>query len=156
MKTIARIIATGFGTGYFPFAPGTVGSGFALVLYWIFQKWVHFSPFVFWGIVIGCFFLGVWASTVVEKEESQSGGKKDPSIVNWDEMVGMWISVACFPFDPWLWGLGFLSFRILDIIKPPPIRSSQVLAGGWGIMIDDAIAGIYTQLLLRIVFYWIL
>lgn len=155
MKSIARIIATGFGTGHFPLAPGTVGSGVALVLYWMFQKWMDFPPLAFWGIVTGFFFLGVWSSAIVEKQECRSGAKKDPSIVNWDEMVGMWISVAFFPFDLWIWGLGFLIFRILDIMKPPPIRSSQNLPGGWGIMIDDAIAGIYTQLLLRIVFHWI-
>jgi len=102
------------------------------------------------------FFLGVWSSTLVEKEECRSGGQKDPSIVNWDEMVGMWIAVGQFRFDPFVWGVGFLIFRILDIVKPPPIRSSQTLPGGWGIMIDDGIAGIYTQLFLQIIFHWIL
>ncbi len=156
MRILARIIATGFWTGYFPFAPGTVGSGLALVLYWVLQKWVKFSPVAFGGILIGFFSLGVWSSTIVEKEECQSGGKKDPSLINWDEMVGMWISVAFFPFDLWVWGLGFLTFRVVDIIKPPPIRSTQALPGGWGIMIDDGVAGLYTQLFLRIVFHWIL
>lgn len=156
MKTIARVVATGFGTGYFPFAPGTVGSGIALLLYWISQKWMHVSFWTFWGVMIGCFLFGVWASTVVEKEVCHSGGKKDPSIVNWDEMVGMWISVAHFPFNPWVWGAGFLIFRLLDIVKPPPIRSLQVLPGGWGIMMDDCVAGMYTQLILQIIFHWIL
>jgi phosphatidylglycerophosphatase A len=146
MKQLSRLIGTAFYTGYAPVAPGTAGSFFALLLFILIPGLRGWPLF---GICFFIFFVGVWAGTIIENSEG-----KDPSIVVVDEVVGMWISLLFLPFPMhWVvWVVAFLVFRLLDIVKPFPAGWSQSLSGGWGIMLDDVIAGIYTNILIRVTF----
>ena len=90
-------------------------------------------------IVIVIFLVGVIVSTIVSDEENNS----DPSKVVIDEWVGMWIALLMIP-NEWLWlGIAFLLFRIFDIVKVYPANRFEHLPGGWGIMMDDVVAGLY-------------
>ncbi len=147
MKILSRILATGLYSGYFPVAPGTVGSVLALLILLVFPVLTGWHL-----LLLSCvlFFIGVWAATAVEKTDG-----KDASIINIDEIVGMWISVIFLPEDlKWWWLLiAFFVFRFFDIIKPPPVNASQKIPRGWGVMIDDILAGLYTNLFLRLLIY---
>ena len=137
-----RLIATGFFSGYSSFAPGTAGSGVALAIYCLLpplNSWV-------WGLLlVGLFFLGVYTSRACEKAWG-----KDPKYVVIDEFVGFFITVSLLPQSVLTGIVGFVVFRILDIIKPPPARQVEALPNGWGIVADDVIAGIYGHLILRL------
>ena len=73
-------------------------------------------------------------------------GRKDPGIVVVDEVVGQWVTLAALPFTPVTAALGFLLFRVMDVVKPWPARDLERLPGGWGIMADDVMAGVYAHL----------
>jgi phosphatidylglycerophosphatase A len=137
-------LATFFGSGFAPGAPGTAGSLLAAVLYWLFPfHWLT------WCLIItGFFFTGVLAATFVEKERGH-----DPGLVVIDEAVGQWISYLFIAMTPLIWIAGFILFRLFDIFKPWPINRSQQLKAGWGIMIDDVLAGISANLALRLLIY---
>ena len=154
-----RLIATGFFTGYSPWAPGTVGTALAVLIYLI--PGVSTPPILLTLTVIG-FFVGVITSGRVARAEGGaltasaarlkktfqpgSGHGPDPSIVVIDEMVGMWISLLWVPKSIVALVFCFLLFRLLDILKPEPARTLERLPGGWGIMLDDVVAGAYTNL----------
>lgn len=76
-------------------------------------------------------------------------GRKDPGLVVVDEVAGMWVSLLGVPFTPWTAAAGFFLFRAMDVFKPWPARQLEALPGGWGIVCDDLMAGIYANLLLR-------
>ena len=127
-------------------APGTVGSVVAFLPYLFFPG---FRGKILLLFILCFFFIGVWAASKTEK----ATGKHDPSIVNLDEVVGQWIALLFLP-EPvrWpVWAGAFLFFRIFDILKPFPAGRSQNLPGGWGVMTDDVIAGIYANVLLQII-----
>jgi len=146
MSFIARLIATGFYTGYAPKAPGTAGSLFGLFLYWAIPE--SKSVYSLAGIAL-IFFTGVWAANRVEKETKVH----DNQIIVIDEIVGMLITVALFEKTLIWLAVGFLLFRFFDITKPFPAKSSEKLPHGWGVMMDDVIAGIYSSLSLRLIYY---
>jgi phosphatidylglycerophosphatase A len=98
------------------------------------------------GACAALFVIGSWASTFVANDL----GRKDPGLVVVDEVVGMWVTLVGMPFVPLTIVLGFLLFRVMDIVKPWPARSLEGLPGGWGIMADDVAAGIYAHLVLRV------
>jgi phosphatidylglycerophosphatase A len=138
----STVIATGFGSGYSPFAPGTAGSAVGLLLFWP----LHQLPVTAQvAAVVVLFFVGVAASTRV----ARGVGIEDPGIVVVDEVVGMWTSLLFLPLTPVTALAGFLLFRVMDVFKPYPARQFESLPGGWGIMTDDLMAGIYANLLLR-------
>jgi phosphatidylglycerophosphatase A len=91
------------------------------------------------------FLLGAQASTVVER---QLGPDPPPVVI--DEMVGLWIALWALPRTTAVVAIGFVLFRIFDIWKPSPIRAAERLPRGWGIMADDALSGVCTNLLLRL------
>ena len=129
-------MATGGGVGYSPIAPGTVGSLLALVLLWT-------VPFSLLGLILVLLVLvsvGGWAAG---RAERLLGGS-DPGPVVIDEIAGMFLSVVALPRSLGLLLVAFLLFRLFDIVKPFPIRQSQILSGGLGVMLDDLIAGAYT------------
>jgi phosphatidylglycerophosphatase A len=128
--------------GYFPIAPGTAGTVVAGVIYW-FARPSH--PLVYGALILLFFLLGTRASTIVERQMGP-----DPSLVVVDEMVGFWIALFALPRSLILVAIGFFLFRLFDIWKPFPIRQAERLREGWGIMADDAIAGIYTNVLLQL------
>jgi len=144
VKRFANFIATSFYSGYFPFAPGTVGSVVALFIFWMVPG-LRGTILLLSLIVV--FFIGVWAAFQVEKTDGH-----DASIINIDEMVGMWLSLVFLPDGiSWIWWIvAFFLFRFFDILKPFPVGWSQKLRGGWGVMIDDVLAGLYTNLILQL------
>ena len=138
----ATLIATGFGAGFSPIAPGTAGSLVGLALFWPLQ-WT--GPWVQIAATVAAYFAGVAASSRLARRL----GRKDPGAAVVDEVVGMWLSLLFLPFTPVTAIAGFVLFRILDVFKPWPARQLEALPGGWGIMTDDVMAGIYANLLLR-------
>ena len=149
MTRLAVFVATVAYCGYFPFAPGTVGSAAGLVVYLL--VWWSQSPSVEVGLIVGLFGAGVWAGTTAER----FFGGIDPGPVVIDEVVGMLITLAFIPVG-WSAALaGFVLFRIFDVLKPFPAGRLESLHGGLGVMADDAMAAIYANLSLRLVM-WLL
>jgi phosphatidylglycerophosphatase A len=135
------VVATAFGAGYSPIAPGTAGSLIGLALFWP----LHMAaPWVQVVATVAVYFAGVAASTRL----ARNLGRKDPGAAVVDEVVGMWVSLLFLPFTPLTALAAFLLFRALDVFKPWPARQFESLPGGWGIMTDDVMAGIYANLLL--------
>ena len=132
----ANWLATCFQIGYLPLAPGTWGSAAALIAWRLLPEIELFKLSL---IVIVIFLVGVIVSSVVSNEENNS----DPSKVVIDEWVGMWIALLMIP-NEWLWlGVAFILFRIFDIVKVYPANRFERFHGGWGIMMDDVVAGLY-------------
>jgi phosphatidylglycerophosphatase A len=137
-------LASGFGSGFSPFAPGTVGSAAAL-LPWL---WLRTLPLPFYALaVVFAFAIGVWASAWVVRRS----GVQDPQVVVWDEFVGVWIALAAAPTGL-IWMIaGFAAFRLFDIWKPWPVSwADQKLHGGLGVMLDDVFAGAYALIMLQL------
>ncbi|MDM7925171.1 MAG: phosphatidylglycerophosphatase A [bacterium] len=154
MSRIGRLAATTFGTGLSPVAPGTAGSLVAAAaLAWAGSvRPLPSCSIPLAAVLVPLFFIGKWASDVVEAEEVRAGRRKDPSMVNVDEAFGMGVSALFWPSGAsvaWLIP-AFLLFRLFDIVKPFPANRSQSLPGGWGIMADDLIAGVYANLALQV------
>jgi phosphatidylglycerophosphatase A len=146
---LAVFVATVAYCGYFPFAPGTVGSIAGLVVY-LLVWWSH-SLVVEVGLIAALFAAGVWAGTTAERYF----GGIDPGPIVIDEVVGMLITLAFIPVG-WSGALaGFVLFRIFDVIKPYPAGRLESLHGGLGVMADDAMAAVYANLSLRLVM-WLL
>ena len=143
---LSKIAATFFGIGYFPVAPGTaataVGAGVAYLM--------EGSPWLYAGALFIFFAVGVVASTHLEKVLKQT----DPGIVVIDEVVGIMIALIGIPLS-WPTVLcGFFLFRAFDMFKIYPINRLEALPGGWGIMLDDVMAGVYTNIVLFIAVRW--
>ena len=135
---LAEILATVFYLGRIPGAPGTWGS-IAAVLVWLILPEQMLSVFIFSGILIFLAVIGIWVSQLVES----ASGTTDPSEIIIDEWVGQWIALLALP-QTWISAvIALVFFRIFDIAKPGPINNLQKLPGGWGIMVDDIVAGIF-------------
>jgi phosphatidylglycerophosphatase A len=146
LDRIAVLIATVFGAGYSPFAPGTVGSAVTVALLWL-------IPFSRAGLVlflVAVVVVGTWAA---QRAERVIGGK-DPGAIVIDEVAGMTLSVVAFPLTPAVLLAGFVLFRVFDVVKPPPARESQRIKGGVGVMIDDLIAGLYALAIIALSRSW--
>lgn len=144
MTRLAVFLATAAYTGYFPVAPGTVGSAVGLVVYGL--VWWTRSVSVEVGLIAGLFAVGVWAGTIAERYF----GGIDPGPIVLDEVVGMLITLAFIPVG-WSGALaGFFLFRVFDVIKPFPAARLEKLHGGLGVMADDAMAAVYANVSLRI------
>ena len=144
LRKLALIIATGGHAGYIPIAPGTGGSALGLVLFSLVRVFGRLDLEFYLVVVV--FGLGIWSSTVATRHF----GDEDPSVVVIDEVVGMLITLLWVPVGWFGVMVGFVAFRAFDIIKPFPTSSAERLPGGWGIMIDDVIAGIYAQMSIRL------
>ena len=143
MTRFAVFLATVGYCGYFPIAPGTVGSAAGLVLYLV--VWWAQSPLVEVSLILGLFASGVWAGTIAERYF----GGIDPGPIVLDEVVGMLVTLAFIPVGAWGAVAGFVLFRVFDVLKPFPARRLESLHGGLGVMADDAMAAIYANLSLR-------
>ena len=151
MKNIlSNWFSTVFKIGYLPIAPGTWGSLTALIVWYVLVG--HISSITLIVLIVVIFTLGVYTSSVIESNLTI----KDPSIVVIDEWVGQWIVLLFLP-KSMLWGLvAFLLFRLFDIWKPYPINKLDNMHGGWGIMLDDVLAGIYALVVISILRVWII
>lgn len=149
MHTFIMFIATGFYSGYLPKAPGTWGSLVGLLLFFLLHA---LNLQIYLAVVGGLFVLGTFAAGEAEKIMDH----KDPGLVVIDEIVGMLITMIAIPATPLTMALGFFLFRIFDIWKPFPIRFiDQRFHGGLGIMLDDIVAGIYSLIILQLLFRFI-
>jgi phosphatidylglycerophosphatase A len=143
LNRLAVFLGTFGYVGYFPIAPGTAGSLAALPLYAL-VRWTG-SPVIEAATMAVVLAVGVWAATGTERALN----RKDPGPVVIDEVIGMLITIAFMPLSPLGIAVGFLVFRVLDVIKPYPAGRLEHLPSGLGIMADDVMAGIYGHLLMR-------
>ena len=141
-------IATVGGAGFFPVAPGTVGSAVGVVIYMVTRAW---SAPAQGTLLLAVTLVGVWASDVTAKALS----REDPGPVVIDEVAGQLLTLFLLGVG-WTGAIaGFFVFRVLDIIKPPPARQLERLHGGLGIVADDLAAGAYGWALMWILIrYW--
>ena len=143
------IISTGFGTGFFPGAPGTFAGFVALLLWYIIYSLVSppFLTIITASLIVLVTIIGIWTSNVME----EYWGKEPRSVVI-DEYVGTWIPLLIAPSGNdtwWIELLGFGLFRIIDIYKPLGCRTiEEKLPKGYGVMFDDILAGIYAIIIL--------
>ena len=136
-------IATCGGLGYFPVAPGTAGSALGVAIAAALAMVSPRHPWLrIWLIVAAAAMIAIGVRAATRAEAYF--GKIDPSEVVIDEVAGQFVTLAGAPDASWKWlAIGFLVFRLLDIVKPFPARRAERLPGGWGIMTDDLIAGAY-------------
>ena len=153
LKFYDKFLATGFFSGYSPFAPGTMGALVATVI------WIIASIYVPDQTALQALTLGVaMVFTLMSIEPINRLEKvwgEDPSKVVVDEMVGVWICLAVCPqttlFSTTYWlytAMAFALFRLFDIWKPFGIRKMESIKGGWGVMMDDILAGVYGSMVI--------
>ncbi|MDA1183189.1 MAG: phosphatidylglycerophosphatase A [Acidobacteria bacterium] len=143
MTRLGLIIATCAGVGYAPVAPGTFGSALGLLVFYAVRA--TGSTSVELATIVIVFVVGVWSATVAERHL----GDVDPAPVVVDEVAGMLITLALLPVNLTGAVVGFLIFRVLDVVKPWPSSRFERLPHGWGIMADDGMAAIYGQVIMR-------
>jgi phosphatidylglycerophosphatase A len=138
---VALAIATWFGAGYCPVAPGTAGSLAAVAI----AVLLHTAPWHYAVLAALLFLPAVWAAGVT----ASTLKLKDPGLVVVDEVIGQWLALAGARTLDWKSYLAaFVLFRLFDIWKPPPVRQLEALPGGLGINADDVMAGVYAALVL--------
>ncbi|SRR5579871_1551823 len=148
MRRLAIVIGTFFGAGFFPVGPGTAGSIAMVALYLLCRPALS----GWWLIAFAAAIYGpaVWAAGECERIYQRT----DPGCVVIDEVIGQAVTLSVIPaagrgFGDWkMWLAGLIIFRGFDIVKPFPIRRLERLPGGWGIVTDDALAGVYGAALL--------
>ena len=141
----ANLIATWFGCGYSPKAPGTVGSAAAIVIAILIERFAQWPPVAFAALAAAVSIPGIWAAG----ETARAAKLKDPQYVVVDEVAGQWLALAGAHTLNWkTWLAAFVLFRLFDIWKPAPVRQLESLPGGIGIVADDLAAGLYAALVL--------
>lgn len=145
-----HLFAVGFGSGLSPYFPGTIGSLVAII-FWLPMNLL--APLFYWFIIIMAVIFGVF----ICQKTADELGSSDPGCIVWDEFVGMWITLFFIPHITWLWILvAFLLFRFFDIAKPWPIRwFDEQVSGGFGIMVDDIVAGFLSGIVLVMLNFFI-
>jgi phosphatidylglycerophosphatase A len=149
VRSVAIFLATGFGSGYSPVAPGTAGSIVGVLLVWVvfgpmWRASVAFALIVF-VVVFG-------ASCWVASEAERVFNEHDSPKIVIDEVLGMTATMFLNPLGWRYMVAGFLIFRLFDIIKPPPARwIDREVSGGMGVMLDDLAAAVYANLALRLI-----
>ncbi len=146
MRTPKVLFLTGLGSGLSPVAPGTVGSFVGALIYLFFLS--HLPCIISLFIIL--FVLGL--SIHFSEESLTLFGEEDSPKIVIDEIVGIWISLFCIKLSFYSFVEAFIIFRFFDIYKPYPVKMMDNLKGGLGVVMDDAIAGVITNILLRIIF----
>jgi phosphatidylglycerophosphatase A len=143
VRHLVVFFSTGFYSGFSPVAPGTAGTIVAVPLYLVLSRLPVFS----YGITVVAFLMmSLWFSRAGERVFV----KKDSQRIVIDEMGGFLVTMGFLPPGPIYVLSGFFLFRLFDILKPFPIRRLEALRGGYGILADDLMAGVYSHLVLRI------
>lgn len=143
MSRLGLFVATCGYLGYVPIAPGTFGSAAGLAVFYAVRSTGSIG--VELAVIVALFAVGVWSGTVAEHHF----GGVDPAPVVMDEVVGMLITLALLPVNATGAVVGFLVFRVLDVIKPWPSGGFERLPGGLGVMADDGMAAVYGNLVMR-------
>ena len=142
---ISEWIATCFKVGYLPLAPGTWGSVFAILLWWVLLK--DLNTYIFGVVIIIFLLIGIVVSNIIIDQS----GDHDPSHIIIDELVGQWLALFLIPDGFFNIAISFILFRFFDIIKPWPIRLIEKFPKGLGVMSDDLTAGLITLVLIQII-----
>lgn len=142
MKSLSLAVATAFGVGYVPFAPGTFGSLAGLAVFAAVRagSTALGTPLLEIAAIVLVYLVGAWSATAAEAHF----GHIDPGPVVVDEVLGMLVTLALVPVSITGALVGFVVFRLFDVIKPPPCNRLEALPGGWGVMTDDLMAAIYS------------
>ena len=145
LERLAIFISTGVYTGYFPFAPGTIGTITAIPIVLLFS---FFNPLTYGVATVVVFFCGVWSSGIAEAFFQ----RKDAPPIVIDEIVGCLITMFYVSKNAKYIILGFFLFRFFDIVKPYPANfMNEQVKGGWGIVLDDVFAGIYANITIQVI-----
>jgi len=146
----AVLLATWFGAGLLPVVPGTWGSLAALPFAWAIQSRWGDAALAAGAVLV--FAVGWWVAGVV----GRASGVKDAGAIVIDEVAAQWLVLAAAPLDPFAYALGFLLFRVADILKPWPASwADRRVGGGLGVMLDDVFAAIYAGgILVVLLFLW--
>jgi phosphatidylglycerophosphatase A len=142
-KRVIKFLASGFGSGLTPIAPGTAGTivGIFICLLCLHLPW-------FWRLLVVLALMAL--SVYVSGEAEKVYGKKDDQRIVIDEITGFQVTMLPVAITGWHLCLAFVLFRIFDIWKPFPVNNLQQLPGGWGVVMDDVAAGIYAGALLLV------
>ncbi len=132
---------TGLGTGYIPIAPATFSCLISILL-WFF---LIDLPLIYWAVFVNLFIWGL----IISQEFVKEWGK-DPRRIVVDEYATFLLPLYFIPKKILPLSIAFVLFRVLDVIKPPPLRQLEKLPGAWGIMLDDLGAGLYTTIIVLI------
>ena len=143
VDTLALGVATLLGAGKSPVIPGTAGTLASLPLALLSAAFLPLPAYAVLTLAISL--VGIWAAG----RTSATLGIKDPGVVVIDETAGLFVTFLGIPVGWTAAALGFFCFRAMDILKPPPARQAEALPSGWGIMLDDLMAGVYANLLVR-------
>jgi len=143
MIRLILLLASGLGAGFSPFAPGTVGTLVAIPMELLFSS--IFSP-VYELTILTFFFFSSW---IAEKAQNHWQKRDDQRIVI-DEIMGYFLTMLWIPKTLLFISVGFLLFRLLDIVKPFPCRQLEKVRGGFGVVLDDVFAGVYANIALQI------
>jgi phosphatidylglycerophosphatase A len=147
MKIIHELLATFLKIGYCPIAPGTAASLVVVLIYRFFLRGLSWP--IYAALCGAIFVMGVWAS----QRNAEAKGIEDPRTIVIDEVLGQLVALFALHFTDTSWPLllaAFLLFRFFDILKPLLIRRAERFAGGWGIMLDDLLAGLYSGILIQV------
>ncbi|MEH6452273.1 MAG: phosphatidylglycerophosphatase A [Psychromonas sp.] len=144
-----HLAAVGFGSGLANKAPGTFGTIAAVPLYYL-MSFLSVETYI--AILVVSSILGVWICHVTSRDM----GVHDHKAIVWDEFVGYWITMLMVPFSIQWAIVGFILFRFFDILKPYPISwLDKKVHGGFGIMIDDIVAGVFAGVVLHtLIYFW--
>jgi phosphatidylglycerophosphatase A len=142
VNAVALAVATFFGSGFFPIAPATFASALVTLVIWF---WVPVNPFMEGVVALALVPISVWSAHQAEK---RLGHDAHPIVI--DEVLGQWLALLAMPRTAIWMAAGFLLFRFFDIVKPLGIYRLQSLPGGWGVTADDALAGIYSRIVLAV------
>ncbi len=162
MNRLKTLLVTGLGTGYLPVAPGTWGSA-VVVLFYALTAWASSGRQVcLTGSMVAVVLLSSAACIGLGGHAQRTFGRKDPSQCTIDEFAGQAVALLLMPlqagpiaWQPGRWALvacvGFLCFRVFDILKPPPARQLEKIPLGTGVLLDDLMAGIYANLTAQLI-----
>ncbi len=146
----AHFLSFGFGSGLSPVAPGTAGTLVAFPLYWLMLQWL--SGTVILAVILLMFMVGVWACQYT----GQALGVPDHGGIVWDEIVAFLLVLCVTPSTLVWYTVAFLLFRLFDIWKPFPIRQlDERIKNGFGVMLDDLLAALYSVIVLKGVLWMI-
>ena len=141
-----HLLAVGLGAGMSPIMPGTMGSAMAIPLWLLFDG---LQPYLYWVLIVVAFIFGCFLC----QKTSDDTHTHDSGHIVWDEFVGMWITLFFIPQISVLWvAIAFVAFRVFDMAKPWPIRwFDKRVPGGFGIMVDDVIAAIFSSVTVYVI-----
>ena len=145
MRRLILFFSSNAGLGYVPFAPGTFGTLAGLPVFWVMASLPEWLYSITW---LALFAFSCW----IAQEAGQIYGVVDDGRIVIDELVGYLVTVAFLPFTLTTAILGFVCFRFFDILKPPPVSwCDRTIKNGFGVVIDDVVAGIYRAIALRLI-----